>query len=165
MPRRRSKTRIRVLLCCCLGAAGLWGRAAQPKLIRVEAAAQQAPAELAQIEESLRWTLLLRAVDGKMLGTHRQPVPFFPYRYLLPPGRHLLWVMSPAQILGAYPIPVGDIRCFTIDAELKADVVYRLVEDEREQRALLLRADSGEVVARGALVGKFFTGTRTCRWS
>jgi hypothetical protein len=73
-------------------------------------------------------------------------------------------VLSPAQILGATPIPVGNIHFYAIEAELEAKVVYRLREDRSEKQALLLRADNGAIVARGPLVDQFFTGTRRCRW-
>lgn len=164
MPRRGSERGIYFLLCAYLAVLGLWGCATQPMLIPIEEAGRQDPTQLARLEEDSRWPVLLRAVDGTMLESYRVPTPFFPYQYLVPPGRRVLWVMSPAEVLGATPIPAGRIHCYTIDVELQANVVYRLREDRSAEQALLVRVDSGDVVARGPLVDQFLSGTRHCRW-
>jgi hypothetical protein len=158
------KAPIRLLICCCLAAPGFSGCARQPTLVPVQGAGPQNGALDARIGEDSRWPVLLRGVDGTPLGSHRIPTPFFPYQYLVPPGRRVLWVMSPPQLLAGTPIPVGRVHCYTIDAELRAGAVYRLREDRSGKQALLVRADGGDIVARGPLVDQFFSGTRRCRW-
>lgn len=120
----------------------------------------------ARLTEDGDLPLILRGVD-------RQSVPFRVYmpgllthHYLLPPGRHLLWAQTLADWLyPLLPLPLGDIRCYILEAELEAGRTYRLKEAPLQREALLVAEKAPEaVVARGPLVDRFHAGTRTCAW-
>lgn len=117
----------------------------------------------ARLTEDGDHPLILRGVD-------RQPVPLrvrmpalVTHHYLLASGKHLLWVQSEASVLYPLPIPLGNIRCYALEADLTAGQTYRMQEEEQERQARLLDG-AGRVVAKGRLVDEFWSGTRTCAW-
>lgn len=123
-------------------------------------------ASVARLTEDGRHPLILRGVD-------RQPVPFRVYmpalvthHYLLAPGKHLLWVQSQAPVLyPLLPIPLGDIQCYVLEADLAAGRTYRLKEGLPNKEAWVVEGEEPEeVIARGTLVDSFLAGTRTCAW-
>lgn len=119
----------------------------------------------ARLTEDDDHPLILRGVD-------RQPVPFRVYmpalvthHYLLAPGKHLLWVQSLAGVLYPFPIPLGDIHCYALEAELTAGKTYRLKELlPRREAVVIEEAGAGQIVAQGALMDSFPAGIRTCAW-
>lgn len=120
-------------------------------------------ASAARLTEDRKHPLILRGVD-------RQPVPFRVYmpalvthHYLLAPGKHILWLHSPADVLGTFPIPVGPIHCYVVEVELAADQTYLLKENPRATLAELVD-EAGRVVATGQLVDEFRSGSRSCQW-
>jgi hypothetical protein len=81
---------VRRLFCCCLAALILGGCARQPAFVPTAGTRLEDRAHLARVEEDSQRPVLLRGVDGSMLGSYRLPTPFFPYQYLVPPGWRVL---------------------------------------------------------------------------
>lgn len=122
-------------------------------------------AHAAQLREDSAWPVLLRGVDGHSVSVwHTVSLPFTDYAYVVVPGARRLLLATPPAMLANLPIPVGDTRCYVIVADLLPGRTYRLREADDKKQAMLLLDPGGEVIARGALVDEFFTGTRTCRW-
>ncbi len=129
--------------------------------VPIGGAPSDAPSQVAQIVEDEDYPALLRGLDGEMLHSMRVPSDIWKYAYLLQPGPHLLWVMNMPY---GHPLIPQRIRCYVIRAELEPGVCYRLVEDPRAQRALLLKEGTQETVASGPMVDHPWVFLRGCRW-
>lgn len=117
--------------------------------------------QVAQIVEDPEHPLLLRGLDGVALRSLRVPSAFTNYAYLVRPGRHVLWVVNAPY---GYPIFPQKLRCYVVHAELAQGTRYRLKEDSRAKRALLLKDDTGAAVSAGELVDEPWVFARDCRW-
>lgn len=119
------------------------------------------PSQVAQIVEDANYPVLLRGLDGVPLESVRVSNAFYKYAYLVKPGHHVFWGMN-----APYPHPLVPqrIRCYVIQAEVEQGVRYRLKEDIRLKRPLLLRDDTGETLSIGQLVDEPWVFLRSCRW-
>ena len=87
------------------------------------------------------------------------------HHYLLTPGEHLLWVQSEADVLHPFPIPAGKIHCHVLEADQAAGKPYCLREHPPQREAQVIEGEGpGNVTARGAMVDRFLSDTRTCTW-
>lgn len=143
-----------VLIFWCLGGCAVFS----PSLIPIDDAPTHDLSLVAALRQDLD-TLLLRGVD-------RMPAPLpFPIEavYLIKPGRHMLWAKMVPGLMVPLPIP-QKIRCYVIEAELLAGVLYYLEEDAGGKSARLLREDPRQVVASGPLVDEPWIFASDCRW-
>jgi hypothetical protein len=136
----------------------LAGCATSPSLIPLDGAPADDLSLVAGLREDFE-SLLLRGVD-------RMPTPIYlPLRtqvvFLIKPGRRILWAKN---VPYPYPLIPQKIRCYVIDAELAAGVLYRLEEDAERKTALLQRDDTRQLVASGPLVDEPWIFAADCRW-
>lgn len=108
-------------------------------------------------------SLFLQGLDGIPRKSLRVPIPFVKYAYLIKPGSHVFWLKK-----GPYGHPIialfERVRCYVIEAELTQGMQYRLKEDKKLKRALLLNDETGETDAIGRLVDEPWILSRDCKW-
>jgi hypothetical protein len=104
---------------------------------------------------------LLRGLDGVRFSSMKVPSLFSNYAYVIGPGNHVFWVKGTPY---PHPLIPQRIRCYTLHVELAPGERYLLKEEEDANRALLLRADTGEVEAIGKLVDEPWVFIRDCNW-
>ena len=139
----------------------LAGCATPPSLIPLDGAPADDLSRVAGLREDFAQALLLRALD-RVPTPVRLPGPGSSQAvYLIKPGRHMLWAKN---VPYRYPLIPQKIRCYVIDAELAAGVLYRLEEDAERKIALLQRDDTRQLVASGPLVDEPWIFAADCRW-
>jgi len=119
--------------------------------------------KIALLVEDSDHPLLLRGSDGIPQESMRVPNAFIKYAYLIKPGSHVFWLKN---------VPYGHpifalferVRCYVIEVELTQGMQYRLKEDKKMKRALLLNDETGETVAIGQLVDEPWILSRDCKW-
>ena len=113
------------------------------------------------IMEDENHPVLLRGLDGVPFKSMRVPGPLGKYAYVMSAGNHVFWVKG-----APYPHPLMPqrIRCYTLHVELAPGGRYLLKEEDDGNRALLLRADTGDVGAIGQLVDEPWIFLRDCKW-
>ena len=117
--------------------------------------------QVAQIVEDADHPVLLRGLDGIPLKPVRVSHDFYKYAYVVQPGHHVFWGMNAPY---GHPLVPQRIRCYIIQAEVAQGTRYRLKEDVRLKKPLLLRDDTGETVSIGQLVDEPWVFLRSCRW-
>lgn len=132
-----------------------------PSLIPIDGAPAHDLSLVAGLREDFAQTLLLRGLDRMPTSMHLPGPGSSQAIYLIKPGRHMLWAKNVSY--GPPMIP-QKIRCYVIEAELLAGVLYYLEEDAGGKNARLLRDDSRQVVASGPLVDEPWIFASDCRW-
>jgi hypothetical protein len=74
----------------------------------------------ARLTEDGDHPLILRGVDGQIVPFRVYMPALITHHYLLAPGRHLLWVQTLTNVLYPLAIPLDDIHCYVLEADLAA---------------------------------------------
>jgi len=105
--------------------------------------------------------VLLRAVDEEFLPSIQVSNYLRQITYVLPPGRHVLWL---SEVPAGIPFIPQHINCFTMLVTLVAGEIYDLELGSPEMVPTLRESESAEEVAVGVLVDRAFLMERGCRW-
>lgn len=116
------------------------------------------PEEVARIKEG---SMFLRGYDGVRLNSLKLPSPYSDYVYVIKPGKHQLMGMN---IQSGHVLMPSDLRCFSMEAELSAGVEYIIDEDKANDMALLRRADTKEIIAKGPKYEQKDAYVGPCNW-
>lgn len=141
-----------VALALCLSACN------DPKTIPLGNTPIDNPKAVALVREG---SMFLRGFDKKRMELKEMPNPMGNFLFALTPGTHSLLAMN---IQSGHLVPLENMRCYIIEAELKAGVIYRLNEDKKKNRAVLVREDSGAEVASSPMVDKQSALFGMCNW-
>ncbi|MBS1169240.1 MAG: hypothetical protein H6R01_158 [Burkholderiaceae bacterium] len=121
-----------------------------------------APTDNAQSVARIReGSMFVRGFDQRRLELKEIRNPIGNFVFAVTPGTHSLLAMN---VQSGHVIPTEAMRCYAIEAEMKAGVIYRLDEDKGMRLAVLKREDTGERVAVGALVSEQSAYSDVCRW-
>ncbi|MBS1186195.1 MAG: hypothetical protein H6R04_213 [Burkholderiaceae bacterium] len=121
-----------------------------------------APTDNAQSVARIReGSMFVRGFDQRRLELSEIRNPIGNFVFAVTPGAHSLLAMN---VQSGHVIPTESMRCYVIEAEMKAGVIYRLDEDKGMRLAVLKREDSGERVAVGELVSQQSAYSDVCRW-
>ncbi len=148
----------RLTLVLAIAALTLVACKQQPRMIPLGGAPDSDHRAVARIKEG---SMLLRGADKKRLELSQIPNPFSDAVFALLPGKHDLLAMN---IQSGHLIPTENMRCYIIEAELKAGVLYRLDEDKVKMRAILVRDDSGAEVASADVSERNSAFGNPCDW-
>ena len=105
--------------------------------------------------------MLMRGIDRKRFDFKDIQNPFSDFLYAVPPGRHEFLAMN---VQSGHLVPTESMRCYILEADLQAGVVYRLVEDKDKWRASLVREKDGQEVAIGKMVDHQSSFGKPCDW-
>jgi hypothetical protein len=144
------------LIALCLCACNQEGK--NEKMISLGGAPIDNPSTVARIREG---SMLVRGIDQNRIELKDIPNPFSAFVFAVSPGKHSLLAMN---IQSGHLIPTENMRCYVIDAELKANVAYRIDEDKSNWRAVLKREDSGEEIASAKLLDQQSSFGNPCQW-
>ena len=148
----------RLMLLLMLAVLTLAACKQQPRMIPLGGAPDGDHRTVARIKEG---SMLLRGLDRKRLELGQIPNPFSDAVFAVLPGRHDLLTMN---IQSGHLIPTENMRCYIIEAELKAGVMYRLDEDKQKMRAVLVRDDSGAEIASASVSDRNSAFGNPCDW-
>ncbi|MEA5098594.1 MAG: hypothetical protein VB032_08685 [Burkholderiaceae bacterium] len=143
-----------LLLVAALGLAAC----SRPALVPLGGVSIDNRDAVAQIREG---SMFLRGLDKKRLELKEMPNPMGNYVFAVSPGQHALLAMN---IQAGHVIPYEGMRCYILEADMKAGVTYRLDEDKEKQRAVLKREDTGVEVAAGEMVSQQSAYSDVCQW-
>lgn len=105
--------------------------------------------------------MFVRGFDRARLGLQETQNPFSDFVYAVTPGKHALLAMN---IQSGHVVPTEGMRCYVVEAEFKAGVMYRLDEDKGMQRAVLRRETDGVEIASGKLLSQQSAFGNPCDW-
>lgn len=148
------KTALLILAASLLGAC-----TKVPPVFAVNGVSVENHGAIARIREG---SMLLRGVDSKEFDFSKLPNPFADFVYGIEPGTRMLWGKN---IQGGHPLVPDKLRCYVLEANLVAGVIYRLEEDKEKIQAVLKREDTGAQVATGRLVDQHDAYSEGCNWN
>jgi hypothetical protein len=125
------------------------------------AAADADPATVAHIRLGAEQPVILRGVDGKLLGSVHIPNSVRAYTYVLPPGPRELWVSTVPYANAVMPQHLG---CYALRVTLAAGGDYLLRFDPQRVAPVLGPGDASQPLATGALLDRPLIVERACRW-
>lgn len=128
------------------------------KMIALGGASIDNPAAVARVREG---SMQVRGIDQQRMKPEDIQNPFSNFVYAISPGKHSLLVMN---IQSGHVIPTENMRCYILDAQLEANVAYRVDEDKANWRAVLKREVSGTEVASTKLVDQQSAFGNPCNW-
>lgn len=138
-----------VLLCAC---------SKSPKIFGIDNAPTHSPASISLIQEG---SMLLRRIDGKRYQPSELPNPFSDFLFGLKPGKHTFGMMN---IQRGHPLLLSDLRCYTMEVDLKPGVTYRIDEDLEKVQGTLRVVDTQTLLATAKLVQAKSAYSDTCYW-
>jgi hypothetical protein len=125
------------------------------------AAADADPATVSRITLSGAQPVILRGVDGKLLGSVNIPNSVRAYTYVLPPGRRELWVSTVPYANAVMPQHIG---CYAMRVSLEPGGDYLLRFDPDRVAPVLGPSGSSQMLATGELLDRPLIVERACRW-
>lgn len=145
-----------LVVAVCL--AGCGQQKGYSKMISLDGVPIDNPSLVARIREG---SMYVRGIDHKRMQTQDIQNPFTDFVYVVRPGHHALLLMN---IQSGHIIPTENMRCYIVDAELKADITYRVDEDKSNWLAVIKREDTGEPVGSAKIAVQDSAFGNPCDW-